>query len=117
MVTLGIDIGSTTSKCALLKDGAEIIATSLYSGGIGTDSPGKALAEVFSSSGYTINEVACSTVTGYGRGSFKGADYQVSELSCHALGGAPHFSKAANAYRCRRAGRQGYFAFGERKND
>ena len=40
MVTLGIDIGSTTSKCALLKDGAEIIATSLYSG-IGTDSPGR----------------------------------------------------------------------------
>ena len=27
--TLGIDIGSTTSKCAILKDGREIVAQSL----------------------------------------------------------------------------------------
>lgn len=87
MVTLGIDIGSTTSKCALLKDGSEIIATSLHLGGIGTDSPGRSLTEVFNMSGLNMSEVSCSVVTGYGRANYKDADFQVSELSCHALGG------------------------------
>ena len=36
MLTLGIDIGSTTSKCAVLRDGAELLATSLVVAGIGT---------------------------------------------------------------------------------
>lgn len=87
MITLGIDIGSTTSKCVLMKDGSEILATSLYNGGIGTGSPEKALADVLSSGGIGMSDVSCSAVTGYGRSSFKGADLQISELSCHALGG------------------------------
>ena len=36
MITLGIDIGSTTSKCVLLEDGNRIAATALVSAGIGT---------------------------------------------------------------------------------
>ena len=35
MYTLGIDIGSTTSKCAVLKDGKELVAHSLQTGGLG----------------------------------------------------------------------------------
>ena len=37
MYTLGIDIGSTTSKCAVLKDGTELVGKSLQRGGLGTD--------------------------------------------------------------------------------
>ena len=33
MYTLGIDIGSTTSKCAVIKDGKELVAHSLQTGG------------------------------------------------------------------------------------
>ena len=39
MYTLGIDIGSTTSKSVILKDGSEIIAKSLKRGGMGTEGP------------------------------------------------------------------------------
>ena len=39
MYTLGIDIGSTTSKCAVLKDGKELVAHSLQTGGLGTGGP------------------------------------------------------------------------------
>ena len=46
MITLGIDIGSTTSKCILLRDGKEIIGKSLLVGGMGTDSPKKAMDTV-----------------------------------------------------------------------
>ena len=34
MYTLGIDIGSTTSKCAVIKDGTELVDTSLQTGGL-----------------------------------------------------------------------------------
>lgn len=86
MYTLGIDIGSTTSKCAVLQDGGQIVATSLLVGGIGTKSPERAVAQVLLAAGLTRQELAAVTVTGYGRTRYTGADYQVSELSCHALG-------------------------------
>ena len=47
MITLGIDIGSTTSKCVLLKDGQEIIASGLRVGGLGTEGPEEALADLW----------------------------------------------------------------------
>ena len=37
--TLGIDIGSTASKCVILRDGEEIVAKSLISVGTGTSGP------------------------------------------------------------------------------
>ena len=48
MYTLGIDIGSTTSKCAILKDGTELVATSLQRGGLGTGGPEEALSRLWS---------------------------------------------------------------------
>ena len=36
--TLGIDVGSTASKCIILKDGKEIVAKSLIDVGAGTSS-------------------------------------------------------------------------------
>ena len=47
MITLGIDIGSTTSKCVLMRDGQDIIASSLRIGGLGTEGPAEALAELW----------------------------------------------------------------------
>lgn len=37
--TLGIDVGSTASKCIVLKDGKEIVAKSLIDVGAGTSGP------------------------------------------------------------------------------
>ena len=44
--TLGIDIGSTASKCIILKDGKDIVAKSLVDVGAGTTGPARALSEV-----------------------------------------------------------------------
>ena len=87
MYTLGIDIGSTTSKCAVLKDGAALTAISLSPGGLGTDGPREALEKLWRSSGLTRADMSRTIVTGYGRNRFEGADGEVSELTCHALGG------------------------------
>ena len=80
--TLGIDIGSTASKCVMLADGKEIVAKSLISVGAGTSGPQRAISEVLEQAGKSKDEMAFVLATGYGRNS----DAQMSELSCHAKG-------------------------------
>ena len=86
MFSLGIDIGSTTSKCVLMNDQREIVGKSLLVAGIGTDGPQRALNELFSQNGVSWEEIAVTTATGYGRLRFERADRQISELSAHAAG-------------------------------
>ena len=87
--TLGIDVGSTASKCVILKDGKEIVAKSLVDVGAGTSGPARAIAAVLESAGMTKEDMAYILATGYGRKSLEEqslADKEMSELSCHAKG-------------------------------
>ena len=85
--TLGIDIGSTASKCVMLADGKEIVAKALIPVGAGTSGPQRAIDEVLKTAGKTREEMSFVLATGYGRNSLEGfADHQMSELSCHARG-------------------------------
>ena len=49
--TLGIDVGSTASKCIMLKDGEEIVAKSLIDVGAGTSGPQRAIDAVLENAG------------------------------------------------------------------
>lgn len=85
--TLGIDIGSTASKCIILKNGKDIVAKSLISVGAGTSGPQRAIDAVLEAAGKTREDMAFVLATGYGRNSLMNiADKQMSELSCHAKG-------------------------------
>jgi predicted CoA-substrate-specific enzyme activase len=84
--TLGIDIGSTTSKCVLLKDGKDIVAKSLVKSGTGTSGPQLAYKAVLEEACLKEENIDYTIATGYGRTSFEYADGQMSELSCHAKG-------------------------------
>lgn len=87
--TMGIDVGSTASKCVIIKDGKDIVAKSLVAVGTGTSGPARAIAEVLENAGMTREEMDFVLATGYGRNSLDGlADLQMSELSCHAKGAA-----------------------------
>lgn len=86
MYTLGIDIGSTTSKAVILKDGSTIAAEAIVIATVGTNGVTKAVDSVLQASGLSMEDIACTVSTGYGRQTYQGADYQISELSCHALG-------------------------------
>ena len=87
--TLGIDIGSTASKCVMLSDGKELVAKSLVSVGAGTSGPQRAITQVLESAGKTREDMSYILATGYGRNSMlELADHQMSELSCHAKGAA-----------------------------
>ena len=85
--TLGIDIGSTASKCVILADGKDLVAKSLIPVGAGTSGPQRAIDQVLAQAGMTKEDMAYTLATGYGRNSLEGfADHQMSELSCHARG-------------------------------
>lgn len=85
--TLGVDVGSTASKCVILKNGKEIVGKSLVGVGIGTSGPERAITQVLNETGMKREDMACVLATGYGRNMLMDfADKQMSELSCHARG-------------------------------
>ncbi|NCB74496.1 MAG: 2-hydroxyglutaryl-CoA dehydratase [Clostridia bacterium] len=86
MYTIGIDIGSTACKAVALRDGKEIVGSSVIQTGTGTSGPGRVYADVFKAANLSAEDVSRIVVTGYGRLTFDKADSQISELSCHAKG-------------------------------
>ena len=89
--TLGADIGSAASKCVILKNGAEMVASTVESAGAGTGGPARAFEGVLAEAGLRREDIAMITATGYGRNSFAEADLIISELSAHAIGAAAFF--------------------------
>lgn len=86
MLTMGIDIGSTTCKCIILKDGAEICVRAVVPLGTGTIGPKRVFEDALATGGFTRREIDRILVTGYGRFTFDEANSQKSEISCHAKG-------------------------------
>ncbi len=91
MFTLGVDIGSTTAKAVLLKDGEEIVSSSIVVATVGTDGVSQAIENVLRESRMKRAEIRVTVVTGYGRKTYPNADFQVSELTCHAIGAHHEF--------------------------
>lgn len=83
---VGVDIGSSSSKVAVLNEDKEIVAVSVVNLGAGTDAHEKAMEEAFRQAGITKDDVRYTVATGYGRVGFKGADKQITEITCHAKG-------------------------------
>lgn len=94
MYTLGIDIGSATSKCAVLQDGTQFTAGRVALGGMGTKGPREALDAVLEQTGLTLDGMASVAATGYGRARCEWTRLQASELTCHALGAHMVFPEA-----------------------
>lgn len=84
--TMGIDVGSTASKCIIMKDGQEIVSKALISSGAGTSGPDRAIRDVLEGSGFQREDMGYILATGYGRHSIDWVDAEMSELSCHAQG-------------------------------
>ena len=88
---MGVDAGSTASKCVVVDANGDIAATGLYGAGAGTVGPQRAMESALSELGIAADDVACSCATGYGRHLMESFDMQMSELSCHAKGAAKLF--------------------------
>lgn len=86
MYTLGIDVGSASSKALILKDGKDIVAAEVVQVGTGSSGPQRALDKAFEVSGLNKEDISYTVATGYGRFNYPDADKQISEISCHAKG-------------------------------
>lgn len=84
-IVMGVDIGSTTSKCILLRDGM-VLGSAVESHGAGTGGPQRAMNAALRSARLEAMDISCTVATGYGRNSLSVADTARSELSCHARG-------------------------------
>jgi predicted CoA-substrate-specific enzyme activase len=92
--TLGIDIGSSASKCVVLAKGSEVAGTALIAAGIGADGAADAVARALAEAGVAEAALLATAVTGYGRAAWEienDSIFRVSELTCHALGAARVF--------------------------
>lgn len=91
--TLGIDIGSTSSKCVILKNGTEVVSDGIVELGAGTKGADRVIEEVTKKAGLSLADIHYIVSTGYGRNSYEQAMKTMSELSCHAKGGTHIFGK------------------------
>ncbi len=86
LVSIGIDIGSATSKVVIMRDGCEILAQALHAAGIGSEGGDIALRRALDAAGLRMEDVDVTVATGYGRNIVAFADLRISELSCHGMG-------------------------------
>jgi len=84
--TMGVDIGSITSKCVILRDGKVVTATAIIRAGTGSDGPQRAVAEALRLAALSRSEIAYAVATGYGRVTYDDADEELSEIACHGRG-------------------------------
>ena len=86
ILTLGIDVGSSTSKCVVMENGQKLLARTVIPVGTGTSGPQRAMDAVFAECGYSRADISAWAATGYGRNALADAGATYSELSCHARG-------------------------------
>ncbi len=86
MITFGIDIGSITTKGALLIDG-KIVGTRVIPTGYNSESAGMTVfKELLEKSNIKEADVSKIVSTGYGRNNVKFSDKSITEISCHGAG-------------------------------
>lgn len=86
--TMGIDIGSTSSKCVIMRDGGEIVSSEIVNLGAGTKGVEIVFEKTLDNANMKLEDIDYIVSTGYGRNSFEKANKTMSELSCHARGGS-----------------------------
>ena len=83
---LGIDIGSSSSKAAILNEQKELVAVSAVNLGTGTNGIETAFTQALIQAGICEDEIKYTVATGYGRLKYARADKQITEITCHAKG-------------------------------
>ena len=83
----GVDIGSTTSKAAVIDQDGEILGTAIVDTSWDRNSSGQeALRLALEKSGRDREHVGMIHTTGYGRRNFENTDKAIPEIVCHGVG-------------------------------
>ena len=87
MLYLGVDVGSLSCDAVLVDDDEQIIAASVVpTGARNVVAINRARDEVFAKAGASIDDLAATVATGYGRNRVDGRLASVTEITCHARG-------------------------------
>jgi len=82
----GVDIGSTTAKAVILKNGEYLRGGIDVTGTNPAQAGQKVLESTLAEAGHKLSELAYTVATGYGRVSAAFADKTVTEITCHGRG-------------------------------
>jgi len=86
IITAGVDVGSVSSKVAIMTDG-ELYAYSLMrTGSDSSESAHKSLNGALENTGLTLDKIHYVVGTGYGRVNVPFAKRAITEIACHARG-------------------------------
>lgn len=92
MLGVGIDIGSTATKVAVLGEGGELIASEAMPTGFSSVDASERAAAWLADRGIDVSSPETRVVaTGYGRVAVPFADKVVTEITCHGVGAARLF--------------------------
>jgi predicted CoA-substrate-specific enzyme activase len=86
MITVGIDVGSITTKAAVVKDGKLISDRIMKTGFNAKDAGKKVFDDILAELNLTASTINSIISTGYGRNSIDFASKAVTEITCHAAG-------------------------------
>jgi (R)-2-hydroxyacyl-CoA dehydratese activating ATPase len=85
-ITIGVDIGSTTAKAAVLNQSGEIW-TAIIPSGMNPPQAGKQVCDMaLANSQHAKEDITFIVATGYGRVSAEFANKTITEIACHAKG-------------------------------
>lgn len=87
---IGIDIGSTSAKTAVLSETAEIMTVFVIPTGWSSFQALETIEQTLVQKGIELDN-SCIVSTGYGRKAVKYADKAITEITCHAKGAAKLF--------------------------
>ena len=86
MITVGIDVGSITTKAAVVEDG-KLISDRIIKTGFNAKDAGKTVFDdILADLGVPVSAIDGIISTGYGRNSIDFAHKAVTEITCHAVG-------------------------------
>lgn len=89
---IGIDIGSTSAKTAVLSESGQIVKTFVVPTGWSSFQALETIEQTLKQNGIELDN-SCIVSTGYGRKAVKYADKTITEITCHAQGAAKLFGE------------------------
>jgi predicted CoA-substrate-specific enzyme activase len=94
---VGIDVGSSATKCVILDDAGLLVGHHVVASGFDySESAETALAHSLLQASAARDSIVSCVSTGYGRASISIADRQVTEISCHARGAREWYPQVRN---------------------
>lgn len=86
MITVGVDIGSMTTKTVVMENGKMIASNIIRTGANSKSSATRSLNMALLNTGIHRDDMDCVVATGYGRANLELADKSVTEITCHGIG-------------------------------